>query len=235
MAEVDWERDWLQAESPIHLFARAGRLGIARTRRGRRRLRLLACALCRHDWDRLDEDSRAAVELAERYANGRATEEKLARAHDRTGLTISRKLGARVPNPHDSSYSQRGTDVVRLARAVFWTTSRWNVREIASNVYADVSAATRLTHGAAAALIRCLLGNPYRPVALPRTVLAWNGGAVVKLAQAIDEERRFEDMGILADALEEAGCADAAVLGHCRRPGPHAHGCHVLDAVLGRG
>ena len=52
------------------------------------------------------------------------------------------------------------------------------------------------------------------------------------MARALDEERRFQDMRILADALEEAGCDDVAVLAHCRGRGPHAHGCHVLNAVL---
>jgi hypothetical protein len=32
--------------------------------------------------------------------------------------------------------------------------------------------------------------------------------------------------------LEDAGCRDAQVLGHCRRPGPHAPGCFVVDALL---
>jgi hypothetical protein len=65
-------------------------------------------------------------------------------------------------------------------------------------------------------------------------VRAWEGGAVVELARAIYEERRFERMPILGDALEEAGCLDAAVLAHCRAAGPHARGCHVIDLVLGR-
>ena len=30
---------------------------------------------------------------------------------------------------------------------------------------------------------------------------------------------------VLADALEEAGCANAEVLGHLRGPGPHVRGC----------
>jgi hypothetical protein len=46
--------------------------------------------------------------------------------------------------------------------------------------------------------------------------------------------RRFEDLPVLADLLEEAGCTDAALLGHLRGPGPHVLGCHALDAVLGR-
>jgi len=234
MGEVDWERDWLEAKSPIHLIARVGRLGIARSKAGQRGLRLLACALCRYGWDLLDAAARASVEMAERYADDRATEKELARAHQAARVRITRKLGARLPNPHGSSYSTGGSDALRLARAVYWTTSRRNVREIADNVCADVSAVCRLASAVCVSLIRCLLGNPYRRIAIPRAVLTWNGGTVIKLARAINEERRFQDMGILADALEDAGYDDVAVLAHCRGRGPHAHGCHVLDAVIDR-
>jgi hypothetical protein len=71
----------------------------------------------------------------------------------------------------------------------------------------------------------------------PRTVesrwLTWNGGTVRCIAQAIYEDHRFEEMPILADALEDAGCADAALLMHCRGAAPHARGCWVLDLLLG--
>jgi hypothetical protein len=68
-------------------------------------------------------------------------------------------------------------------------------------------------------------------------VVAWSeasGENVQHLAGAIYESRRFEDMPILADALEDAGCADLEILGHCRGTGPHARGCWVLDLILGR-
>jgi hypothetical protein len=54
------------------------------------------------------------------------------------------------------------------------------------------------------------------------------------LAAAIYEGRRWVDMPVLADALEDAGLTDPGVLGHCREPGPHARGCWVLDLILGR-
>jgi hypothetical protein len=65
--------------------------------------------------------------------------------------------------------------------------------------------------------------------------LSWNGGAVAALARAIGEDRRWEDLPILADALEEAGCTDAEILGHCREPGEHGSGCWVLELLLGSG
>ena len=64
--------------------------------------------------------------------------------------------------------------------------------------------------------------------------LRWNDATVVRLAQRIYYERRFADLPILADALEEAGCTNADILDHCRRPGPHVRGCWVVDLVLGK-
>jgi hypothetical protein len=48
------------------------------------------------------------------------------------------------------------------------------------------------------------------------------------------ESRDFGAMPILADALQDAGCEDAAILGHCRGAGPHVRGCWVVDLVLGK-
>jgi hypothetical protein len=79
---------------------------------------------------------------------------------------------------------------------------------------------------------------PWRPPPPPPSLdplwLAWEGGTVPKLARAIYDGRRFEDLPVLADALQEAGCGDAELLGHLRRPGPHARGCWPVDLLLGK-
>lgn len=46
--------------------------------------------------------------------------------------------------------------------------------------------------------------------------LRWNNGAVLCLAEHIRSEGLFDEMPILADALEDAGCADEFVLMHAR-------------------
>jgi hypothetical protein len=83
-------------------------------------------------------------------------------------------------------------------------------------------------------LLRCLFGNPFRPVTVEPSWLAWREGTVVRLARAIEADQALDRLPILADALEEAGCTDAQILGHCRAGGEHALGCWVLDALLGR-
>lgn len=70
---------------------------------------------------------------------------------------------------------------------------------------------------------------------VPGPVLLWRDGTVRRIAERIYQERRWEECGILADALEEAGLMDADMLGHLRGEGPHARGCWSLDLLLGKG
>jgi hypothetical protein len=90
-------------------------------------------------------------------------------------------------------------------------------------------------------LLRDVFGNPFQSEALARArsaarnALAWQGGAVVQLARALYEEQRFEDLPVLADALEEAGCTEAGILSHCRGPGEHTRGCWAVGTLLAKG
>ena len=84
-------------------------------------------------------------------------------------------------------------------------------------------------------LLHCIFGNLFRPPApLDPAALAWHGGAARRLAEVIYEGRRFADLPVLADLLEEVGLTDAALLGHLRGPGPHVLGCWALDTLLGK-
>jgi hypothetical protein len=88
---------------------------------------------------------------------------------------------------------------------------------------------------AQAEVLRDILGNPFRPLPKVNAAwLAWEGGTVPKLAQAAYDERAFDRLHVLADALEEAGGTDADLLGHLRGPGPHVRGCWVVDLLLGK-
>jgi hypothetical protein len=93
------------------------------------------------------------------------------------------------------------------------------------------------------ALLRCLLGNPFRPLQLiALSLLKWRDATVVRLAQAAYQDTSPPDgtldstrLAVLADALEEAGCTQADLLDHLRGPGPHVRGCFVLHLLLSRG
>ena len=80
-------------------------------------------------------------------------------------------------------------------------------------------------------LIRDVFGNPFRHVAFdPR----WRTADTVGLARGIYEERAFDRLPLLADALMDAGCDEDQLLAHCRSDGPHVRGCWVVDLVLGK-
>jgi hypothetical protein len=74
----------------------------------------------------------------------------------------------------------------------------------------------------------------FQPVSADPGWLDWEQQQVVRLAQPISDEDRFEHLPILADALEEAGCTHTEMLAHLRGPGPHYRGCWALDVVLNR-
>jgi hypothetical protein len=89
--------------------------------------------------------------------------------------------------------------------------------------------------------VRDLFGPlPFHPLTVPASLLDWNGGLIVRMANAIYDDRVLpagtfhpDRLAVLADALEDAGCDDAELLGHLRVPGPHVRGCHGIDALLG--
>jgi hypothetical protein len=64
------------------------------------------------------------------------------------------------------------------------------------------------------------------------TAPLYRDDAIRKMALAIYRDRTFNDMPMLGDLLEEAGCPVRAVLDHCRRPVIHVEGCWVLDYIL---
>src|SRR5262249_54964478 len=84
-----------------------------------------------------------------------------------------------------------------------------------------------------ALILRDIFGRrPLRPVTINP---AWRTSNVTALAQSIYDDRAFDRLPILADALEDAGCDNADVLNHCRQPGEHVRGCWVLDLILDKG
>ncbi|OGZ67878.1 MAG: hypothetical protein A3D44_02470 [Candidatus Staskawiczbacteria bacterium RIFCSPHIGHO2_02_FULL_42_22] len=81
-------------------------------------------------------------------------------------------------------------------------------------------------------IIHDVLKNPFENVFIDSEWLAFNDGMVPKIAQAIYDAGKFDEMPILADALEDAGCTNEEILNHCRKTGPHVRGCWVLDLIL---
>jgi hypothetical protein len=204
-----------------------------------RKVWLFACACCRGVWPLLtDPRSRAAVEAAERYADGLVAPEALEAAHRGA-------LGAAAEG--------------REVRALSVLAERVTVSESAGNPWAAASSAhsalldpswrverlrftRKLTDGQrrgifdVSARLRDHFGPlPFRPVSLDRAVLERDDRTVPKLAQVIYDGLEFDRLPILGDALEDAGCDNEEVLRHCRGPETHSRGCWCVDLILGNG
>jgi hypothetical protein len=206
-----------------------------------RKCRLFCCACCRRLEGVLRRFSKAteALAVAERYAAGEADREELCRA-----LGLAREV-KKLAWTLSLGQAARGL-VWALSGAVGVGDAAQAARELASaasNAASEPgrydidrsSIALRAEEEAQCALARDIFGSPFRPpLTVDPAVLAWHDGAARRLARGIYAARRFQDLPILADLLEEAGATDAELLGHLRGPGPHVLGCHALDAVLGK-
>jgi FHA domain-containing protein len=95
------------------------------------------------------------------------------------------------------------------------------------------SALSRLTE--VCDLIRDALGDFFFRPTVPPEWRIWGDHVIERIAQSVYDERRFDEMPILADALEDAGCEDRDLLDHCRNGKLHARGCWALDAILQKG
>jgi hypothetical protein len=218
------EQEWLACPLPRVMLTFLGR------RASSRKLRLFCVACCRRLFDRVEvyQEDRNGVEVAERFADGKASTEELRAVQ---GFTSTEWTTATV-------YEGGGT--VEAAEDCAWQAMVSAPDQNAyppdtdENVRAYLSAGEAWERPAQVRLLRCLFGNPFRPTRIDPTWLAGSDCAVVRLAQAISDERAFDRLPILADALEEAGCSDAELLAHCRRPGEHARGCWVIDLLLGK-
>jgi hypothetical protein len=251
------EEQWLHNTSPFVLLKYLRHhCNVARVQGGRRRLRLFCCTCCRQVWPLLgDERSRRAVEVSEQFADGliRKVELRAAEEQARAVYTAARdRLEEALQNYPVWALETRPlvlhAAVASAAEGAAAPSVSARTAQLVSEfvatatAYCDLSGAgpqeleqkTREASAEHCRLLRDVFGNPFRPVPFDPVWLERNDGAARKLASVIYDERTFEQMPILGDALEEAGCPDESVLTHCRSGGPHARGCWVLDLLAGR-
>jgi hypothetical protein len=233
------EAEWLVCTEPGQMVD-----FLSEKKASRRKFRLFSCACCRYIWPLLThENSRKAVQIAERFADDLVTQEECDAVWD----TLDASFG-RIP---------AGVEPERSAALAALSTVFSDVRKnhgnaegagyVTLHVPMAVAYASRgspnskewrsAEAGAKRALcdlLRDVFANPWDTVKIKRDWLRWNDGTVSRIAQSIYEECTFDRLPILADALEDAGCHDADILDHCRQPGPHVRGCWVVDLLLGK-
>jgi hypothetical protein len=217
------EHDWLTGSDPEPMLRYLGE------RASDRKLRLFMCALSRRVWHLLTEELRRAVDVAERLADGKAGEAERAAAFEAAGGSMTEVFSQAVAIPAKALISSH---LDFYAQHAAWSVT--SVPDVEGRyILPTTDEQEDAEREAQCALLRELFGNPFRPAAIEPDWLSWEGGTVPRIARAIYDDRAFDLLPILADALEDAGCTDAVILDHCRGPGPHVRGCWVLDALLG--
>jgi hypothetical protein len=206
------EQQWLNCTDPLEMLEFLGKSASSR------KLRLYACADCRRKWSWYDRDeiSRQCVEAAERYANGAASASELAAANQAM--------------QNRGWFTEAFWTTEADAGSGAWAVAHHIVESASQSMEGDQIAATaKAEELTQIGWIRDIFGNPFRPAIFDP---AWRTAAVLAVSQTMYAERRFADMPILADALEEAGCTSAEILDHCRSGQEHARGCWVVDLIL---
>jgi hypothetical protein len=199
-----------------------------------RTLKLFALSCCRLGWPALtDVRSRRALDVAERFLGGFATEEELARAVTEADAARDEAVAAyEATNAVELLGSRQA-----LTAAAFVVAHGFDQFIFAKIRDALAFRGVLRDRGSLLALVqdfgrnlRDIFGDPFRPVAFDP---AWRTSEAVALARQVYESRDFGAMPILADALQDAGCDCEEVLGHCRdASATHVRGCWVVDLVL---
>jgi hypothetical protein len=233
------EAGWLACENPGPMLV------WLRSRASARKVRLFACACCRRVGHLLsDPRSQEALATAERYADGLVGDAERSAAR-RVAQEAAQSRAVTNQPPTFPKWERRVASAVYYATAADAWEGAYKARQLAAEALfwraggfdsPDWQGVEPAERRAQAELLRDIFGwLPFRLVPISPAWLAWDGGTVAKLAAAAYEERSFDRLAVLADALEEAGCADSELLGHLRGPGPHARGCWALDLLLGKG
>jgi hypothetical protein len=222
------EAEWLTCRNSLAMLRSIG------DRASDRKLRLFQVGCCRRMWSLVsDERWREAVLVAERYADKEATDKTRVAARNclydfhnpirphTTALHAVEVANRRTMERRTFLYYGGSAHVVAEAAATADPSRRDHVYAVAYTSEYD----------AAAHLVRDIFVNPFQPVLFSPE---WRTDTAMSLARQMYESREFGAMPILADALQDAGCDEAAVLDHCRGPGPHVRGCWVVDLVLGK-
>jgi len=203
-----------------------------------RQWRLFACGCIRELGYLLTvRRARDAFFVAERFADGRATLTELARAH---GEAVAAHQSLFGPNSDRDAYGAEVFGRVSCVHSALVALTRKEegafVASLAGQAlllrdYIDSTWAKRINR-LQCDLLRDLFGNPFRPARLPKAWVRAAGRDAISIARGIYEDRSFDELPILADALFDANCPSEEMIRHCQEPGVHGRGCWVIDALM---
>jgi hypothetical protein len=238
------ENEWLASDDLRRLLrCLCEQFRFDRDEKSHRKMRLFACALARTVLHMIpdDETCMGALVGSENFADGNIR------------VSSMRKLWRAEKKERETYWPGHWYDLNKLRRALSddhwgrnacWLSQAanevgreetWKLRDAGASAQVRKEEDARLKQQHLARF-RDIFGNPFRAIS---SNPAWLTANVRELAQTTYEERELPEgaldparLAILADALEEAGCDNADILGHLRGRGEHVRGCWALDLIL---
>ncbi len=190
-----------------------------------RKIRLFAVGCCRRGWAAMDEELQNAVLLAEAVADDPSLLGEAKECGNRIWARFM-KIGLEQEDFADLVASIARANRRDKSYAVNIDQLVCNLEKVAkSNV--DWFVKSPPLHE----ILRDVVGDPFAEV---RWNENWYTEDVRRMARRIYDERRFNEVPLLADALEEAGRAVQSILAHCRDANDDVRGCWCLDSILGK-
>ena len=229
------EQEWLQANDPMPMLL------YLRGKTSDRKPRLFTCACCRQlDPALSDETVRHAVEVTERWVDGNVCQEEVGVACRAAAAVVDEPFPGRSRRLMKEEYKREW--LLRMARWVSDSVRpgaaiRSAIRSalVSGGGWQGEGVAEEGWQNSLTCFLRDIFGPmPFRPITLDPSWLTWHDGLLVSMARQMYDSRDFTDMPVLADALEEAGCTNQDILGHCRTGVEHVRGCWIVDLVLGK-
>jgi hypothetical protein len=230
------EAEWFGCDDPRPL------LELMRGRVSDRKLVLFIRACCRRRWGpAADDATRAALALLDHFTEAGPAQRAATHVYTPAGGVVL-DCGASEPvarlevpaqidpprwvDPHAALPRGLGVALEQLACARF--------NPLIPRFLADSADRLGLPLADQGALLRDVVRGPFEPLTFRAAWRLHDGGAAVKLAELIYQDEAFDDLPVLADLLEDAGCRNLEILGHLRGPGPHVRGCWVVDLLLSK-
>jgi hypothetical protein len=217
------EADWNACTDPQPM------LEFLRGKASERKLRLFAVACCRQIWELLVQEGQDAVEASESYADGVIGDSELATIRNMSKLPQQRSEVISKLRRGSTQRAMQAAVMVAWGRVEAWKATV----QVAQQARIASYSRSRNIDVIQANSLRCIFGPlPFRPNTLDPSLRT---PTVKQLAEAIYQERAFDRLPVLADALERAGCNQPDILSHLRCGGEHCRGCWAVDLVTGRG
>jgi len=192
-----------------------------------RKLRLVTVGFCRLHEDLVCNPlAQSALQIVELFVDGSATEAQMRRSVEETLCFLAPLV--RCPTTRWETRLAETTlrQLLEDSEAVMASTGCYYTQQIPHRTREHVRQQV-------VSVMHEVFGNPFDPTVVQPEWLSWRECTALRIAQKIYDERQWQDLPILADALEESGCDSAGVLNHLRSSGPHFRGCWALDRVLG--